>query len=319
MTTTTTPSAQKPAAANKMDFVTLSDWDRPQLEAVLTEAAHVKKGFRERGASDRLHGRTLAMIFHKPSLRTRVSFEVGMTQLGGAAVYITEREIGIDSREAVEDVARVLSGYVDAIMIRTFSHELVRKLAQNATIPVINGLDDLVHPCQILADLMTLRELGFAFDGLPVAWLGDGNNVAHSWIDAAVIFGLDLRLAVPAGYEPQAAFLARAREAGAKVTVTHDPRAAVSGARMLYADVWASMGQESEAAARREVFRPFQINAALLKQADPKAVVMHCLPAHRGEEITADVIEGPQSVVFHQAENRMHAQKGLLVSLIGRG
>jgi ornithine carbamoyltransferase len=312
---TTTVSARKPAAA-KRDFVTLSDWDRPGLEAVLTEAARVKRDFRERGAADRLRGRTLAMIFHKPSLRTRVSFEVGMTQLGGAAIYITEKEIGIDSREAVEDVARVLSGYVDAIMIRTFKHDLVRGLARHASVPVINGLDDLVHPCQILADLMTLRELGLGFDGLPVAWLGDGNNVAHSWIDAAQIFGLDLRLAVPKGYEPDAEILARARKAGAKLLVTHDPRAAVAGARMLYTDVWASMGQESEAAARREVFRPFQLNAALLKAAHPQAVVMHCLPAHRGDEITADVFEGPQSVVFHAAENRMHAQKGLLASLI---
>ncbi len=312
---TTTVSAQKPAL-KKRDFVTLSDWDRPGLEAVLAEAARVKREFRERGASERLRGRTLAMIFHKPSLRTRVSFEVGMAQLGGAALYVTEKEIGIDSREPVEDVARVLSGYVDAIMIRTFKHDLVRGLARHASVPVINGLDDLVHPCQILADLMTLRELGLEFDGLPVAWLGDGNNVAHSWIDAAEIFGLDLRLAVPKGYEPNAEILARARKGGAKITVTHDARAAAAGARMLYTDVWASMGQESEAAARREVFRPFQLNAALLKEADPRAVVMHCLPAHRGDEITADVIEGPQSVVFHEAENRMHAQKGLLASLI---
>lgn len=313
---TTTVSALKPATA-KRDFVTLSDWDRPGLEAVLSEAARVKREFRARGAADRLRGRTLAMIFHKPSLRTRVSFEVGMTQLGGAALYITEKEIGIDAREAVEDVARVLSGYVDAIMIRTFKHDLVRGLARHASVPVINGLDDLVHPCQILADLMTLRELGLEFDGLPVAWLGDGNNVAHSWIDAAQIFGLDLRLAVPPGYEPNAEILARAQKAGAKVLVTHDPRAAAAGARLLYTDVWASMGQESEAAARREVFRPFQLNAALLKVAHQQAVVMHCLPAHRGDEITADVIEGPQSVVFHEAENRMHAQKGLLASLIG--
>jgi ornithine carbamoyltransferase len=313
---TTTVSARKPAG-RKRDFVTLSDWDRPSLEAVLAEAARLKSEFQEQGSSERLRGRTLAMIFHKPSLRTRVSFEVGMAQLGGSALYVTEKEIGIDSREPVEDVARVLSGYVDAIMIRTFKHDLVRGLARHARVPVINGLDDLVHPCQILADLMTLRELGLEFDGLPVAWLGDGNNVAHSWIDAAEIFGLDLRLAVPKGYEPNAGILARARKGGARITVTNDPRAAAAGARMLYTDVWASMGQEDEAAARREVFRPFQLNAALLAVADPRAVVMHCLPAHRGDEITADVIEGPQSVVFPEAENRMHAQKGLLASLIG--
>jgi ornithine carbamoyltransferase len=198
----TTPlGSQNTRRSEKTDVVTLADWDRPRLEAVLDEASRLKQEIRAQGPSDRLRGRILAMIFHKPSLRTRVSFEVGMTQLGGAAVYITEREIGIDSREAVEDVARVLSGYVDAIMIRTFSHDLVRSLAAHATIPVINGLDDRVHPCQILADLMTLRELGFEFEGLPVAWLGDGNNVVRSWIAAAAHFGLDLRLAVPPGHD----------------------------------------------------------------------------------------------------------------------
>jgi ornithine carbamoyltransferase len=211
----------------------------------------------------------------------------------------------------------VLSGYVDAIMIRTFSHDLVRRLAQYATVPVVNGLDDRVHPCQILADLLTLRELGHELDGLPVAWLGDGNNVAHSWIEAAALFGLDLRLAVPAQYAPDAEILADARRRGARITVTQDPRAAVTGARVLYTDTWASMGQEDEAEARRQVFRPFQVHSALLAAAAPEAVVMHCLPAHRDEEITAEVIEGPQSVVFLQAENRLHAQKGLLVTLIG--
>jgi ornithine carbamoyltransferase len=313
---TTTPGSQNTRKSEKSDFVTLADWDRPRLEAVLDEASRLKQELRTQGPSDRLRGRTLAMIFHKPSLRTRVSFEIGMTQLGGAAVYITEREIGIDSREAVEDVARVLSGYVDAIMIRTFSHDLVRNLAAHATIPVINGLDDRVHPCQILADLMTLRELGFEFEGLPVAWFGDGNNVVHSWIAAAAHFGLDLRLAVPPGHEPNSEIVARGKQEGARVTITHDAMAAVRGARVLYTDVWASMGQEAEAAARKEVFRPYQINAELLAAAEPKAVVLHCLPAHRGEEITADVLEGPQSMVFPQAENRLHAQKGLLATLI---
>jgi len=307
----------KSQRSGKADFVTLADWDRAALEGVLSEAAALKQEFKSRGPSDRLRGRTLAMIFHKPSLRTRVSFDAGMTQLGGQAIYITEREIGIDSREAVEDVARVLSGYVDAILIRTFSHDLVRRLARYATVPVVNGLDDRVHPCQLLADLMTLRELGLELEGLPVAWLGDGNNVAHSWIEAAALFGLDLRLAVPAQYPPDAAILGEARQRGAKIKMTQDPRAAVAGARVVVTDTWASMGQENEAEARRQVFRPFQVNSALLAAADPKAVVMHCLPAHRGEEITAEVLEGPQSVVFLEAENRLHAQKGLLVSLIG--
>jgi ornithine carbamoyltransferase len=313
----TTIAAAKTQRIPKTDFVTLADWDRPRLEAVLAEAMRIKQEFRTRGPSDRLRGRALAMIFHKPSLRTRVSFEVGMSQLGGTALYISEREFGIDTREPVEDVARVLSGYVSAILIRTFSHDLVRRLATHATVPVINGLDDRVHPCQILADLMTLRELGLEFSGLPVAWLGDGNNVAHSWIEAGALFGLDLRLAVPAQHAPDAEILAEARRRGARITVTQDPRAAVMGARVLYTDTWASMGQEGEAEARRQVFRPYQLNRELLGAAHPQAVVMHCLPAHRGEEITTEVIEGPQSVVFHQAENRLHAQKGLLVSLLG--
>jgi ornithine carbamoyltransferase len=314
--TTSLSTAESTRKGSKRDFVTLADWDRKSLDAVLQESIRLKAELRSQGPSTRFRGRTLAMIFHKPSLRTRVSFEVAMTQLGGASIFITDREIGVDSREAVEDVARVLSGYVDAIMIRTFSHDLVRKLAQSASVPVVNGLDDRYHPCQILADLLTLRELGMEFQGLPVAWFGDGNNVAHSWIEAAAIFGLDLRLAVPPGYEPDPAILRWAKEAGGKITITHDPRAAATGARMLYTDVWASMGQEDEAEARRRVFRPFQVNAALVALAHPDCVVMHCLPAHRGEEIAAEVIDGPSSVVFHQAENRLHAQKGLLAALL---
>jgi ornithine carbamoyltransferase len=314
--TTSLSAAEATGKRAKRDFVTLADWDRKDLEAVLAESVRLKAELKARGPSDRLRGRTLAMIFHKPSLRTRVSFEVAMTQLGGASIFITDREIGVDSREAVEDVARVLSGYVDAIMIRTFSHDLVRKLATHASVPVVNGLDDRYHPCQILADLLTLRELGMDFEGLPVAWFGDGNNVANSWMEAAAIFGLDLRLAVPKGYEPDPEVERWAREAGGRITITHDPLAAAAGARMLYTDVWASMGQEAEAEARRQVFKPFQVSSALLQVAHPQAVVMHCLPAHRGEEIAADVIDGRSSVVFHQAENRLHAQKGLLAHLL---
>jgi len=314
---TTTVSAREATSKRaKRDFVTLADWDQKQLEAVLEESIRLKAELRKSGPSDRLRGRTLAMIFHKPSLRTRVSFEVAMTQLGGASIFITDREIGIDSREAVGDVAKVLSGYVDAIMIRTFSHDLVRKLATEAAIPVVNGLDDRYHPCQILADLLTVRELGMDFQGLPVAWFGDGNNVAHSWMEAAAIFGLDLRLAVPEGYEPDREVERWARSGKGKITITHDAQAAATGARVFYTDVWTSMGQEAEAEARRQVFRPFQVNSALLARAHPNAVVMHCLPAHRGEEISAEVIDGPHSVVFQQAENRLHAQKGLLAALL---
>jgi len=300
----------------KRDFVTLADWDQKGLEELIQASIRLKAELKRSGPSDRLRGRTLAMIFHKPSLRTRVSFEVAMTQLGGASIFITDREIGIDSRESVGDVAKVLSGYVDAIMIRTFRHDLVRGLATEASIPVVNGLDDRYHPCQILADLLTVRELGMDFQGLPVAWFGDGNNVAHSWMEAAAIFGLDLRLAVPAGYEPDREVEEWARAGKGRLTITHDPMAAAAGARVLYTDVWASMGQESEAEARRQVFRPFQVNSALLARAHASAVVMHCLPAHRGEEISAEVIDGPRSVVFHQAENRLHAQKGLLAALL---
>ena len=314
---TTTVSAQAATSKRaKRDFVTLADWDQRALEEVLQESIRLKAELKQSGPSDRLKGRTLGMIFHKPSLRTRVSFEVAMTQLGGTSIFITDREIGIDSRESVGDVAKVLSGYVDAIMIRTFRHDLVRGLATEASIPVVNGLDDRYHPCQILADLLTVRELGMDFQGLPVAWFGDGNNVAHSWMEAAAIFGLDLRLAVPAGYEPDREVERWARAGKGKITITQDPQAAAAGARVLYTDVWASMGQESEAEARKQVFRPFQVNSALLARAHPSAVVMHCLPAHRGEEISAEAIDGPRSVVFQQAENRLHAQKGLLAALL---
>ncbi len=298
------------------DLVSLADWSAADVRAVLERAAHLKQEFLDQGGSMLLTGKSLAMIFHKPSLRTRVSFEVGMTQLGGAALYISEQEIGMGNREPVADVARVLSGYVDAILVRTFSHQLVRDLATHATVPVINGLDDLVHPCQILADLLTIQEEGLDFAGLQVAWFGDGNNVAHSWINAAALLGLDLRLAVPPGYEPNQAVVDAARARGAQLTIGHDPTAAARDARVLYTDVWASMGQEEEAARRRAAFADFQLNARLVKAAPAEAIVLHCLPAHRDDEITDEVIEGAQSRVFPQAENRLHAQKGLLATLL---
>ncbi len=297
-------------------FVSIADWQRAEIETVLVRSAELKAAYREHGASQELAGKSLAMLFHKPSLRTRVSFEVGMTQLGGSGLFITDREIGINSREPVRDVARVLSGYVDGIMIRTFDHHLVRRLAEMATVPVINGLDDLLHPCQILADLLTIREAGFDFDGLSLAYMGDGNNVAHSWINAAALFAIDLRLGVPEGYEPNAELLGAARARGAKVTVTNDPVAAASGAQVVYTDVWASMGQEEEATARQSVFPPYQVNEALMAKAHADAIVLHCLPAHRGDEITDEVIEGERSHVFAEAENRLHAQKGLMATLM---
>jgi ornithine carbamoyltransferase len=300
----------------KKDFVSIADWSRASLDEVLERARLIKEAFLRDGPSDRLRGKTLGMIFHKPSLRTRVSFDAGMAQMGGSAFYISEREIGMDSRETLEDVARVLSGYVDAIMIRTFAHSFVERIAAAATVPVINGLTDLLHPCQILADLMTIRELGKSLDGMAVAYVGDGNNVAHSWINAAIHYRFDLRIAHPEGYGPNPDLAARARSLGARVRLTHDPGEAGDGADVVYTDVWASMGQEAERERRLRDFRGFRVDAALMSRAKPDAIFMHCLPAHRGEEVAADVIDGAQSVVFQEAHNRLHAQKGLLDVLL---
>jgi ornithine carbamoyltransferase len=300
----------------KKDFVSIADCSRASLDDVLERARVIKEAFLRHGPSDRLRGKTLGMIFHKPSLRTRVSFDAGMAQMGGSAFYISEREIGLDSRETLEDVARVLSGYVDAIMIRTFAHAFVERLAAAATVPVINGLTDLLHPCQILADLMTIRELGKPLDGIAIAYVGDGNNVAHSWINAAIHYRLDLQIAHPEGYGPNPDLTARARTRGAQVRFTHDPGEAGDGADVVYTDVWASMGQEAERERRLRDFRGFRVDAALMARAKPDAIFMHCLPAHRGEEVAADVIDGAQSVVFREAHNRLHAQKGLLDLLL---
>jgi len=261
-------------------------------------------------------GQTLAMLFEKPSLRTRVTFEAGMTQLGGHAIYL-EGRLGV--RETVPDVARNLERWVDGIMARTFDHQAVLELAENAQIPVINGLSDREHPCQALADFQTLAERFGGLDALPgrtLAYVGDGNNVAHSLMLLAAKVGTHFRLACPEGYEPDAALwqtaLGFARETGAVLTLTHDPAAGVANADAVYTDVWASMGQEDETAKRAVIFAPFQVNSALMAHAKPEALVMHCLPAHRGEEITADILDGPHSVVFDEAENRLHAQKAIL-------
>ena len=265
-------------------------------------------------------GQTLAMLFEKPSLRTRVTFEAGMTQLGGHAIYL-EGRLGV--RETVPDVARNLERWIDGIMARTFDHQAVLELAENAQIPVINGLSDREHPCQALADFQTLAERFGGLDALSgrtLAYVGDGNNVAHSLMLLAAKVGTHFRLACPEGYEPDAALwqtaLGFAAETGANLTLTHDPAAGVAGADAVYTDVWASMGQEDETAKRAVIFAPFQVNAALMAHAKPEALVMHCLPAHRGEEITADVLDGPHSVVFDEAENRLHAQKAVLALVL---
>ena len=299
----------------KRDFLALDQLTRAELDEILHISATLKRDLKTGRREPLLAGKTLAMIFEKPSLRTRVTFEVGMTQLGGYAVYLTPNDFRLGERESVADIARNLERWVDVIMARTFSHDTIVELATHAGVPVINGLSDLRHPCQVLSDCFTLLEHRGRLDGLRVAWLGDGNNVANSWIAAASRFGFTFALACPPGYEPDPAVVATARAAGATVIVTPDVGEAVAGADVLYTDVWTSMGQEDECEVRRRAFAGYQIDAAALGRAKPDAVVMHCLPAHRGEEITGDVIDGPHSIVFDQAENRLHVQKGVLVWL----
>ena len=302
----------------KIDFLTLADFKRDELDAMLEAAVVAKRAWRAGSAELQLRGRVLGLVFHKPSLRTRLSFEVGMRQLGGSSLYITDAEIGFGKREAIQDIGGVMSRYLDGIMIRTFAQEDVVALARAASIPIVNGLTDAVHPCQVLCDLFTIREQGRPLDGLRLAYLGDGNNVANSWIDAARLYEIDLRIAAPEGHDPDPAALARIRRDGrGRVRVTRDAHEAVEGAQVVYTDTWTSMGQEAEAAERRRVFPPYQVNAALLRGAAPDALVMHCLPAHRGEEITDEVIDGPQSIVYAQAGNRLHGQKGILLHCLG--
>ena len=298
----------------KRDFLTIPDFSREELQQVLDLAARMKSGaYRQRP----LQGRTLAMLFAKSSTRTRVSFEVGMLQLGGHALFLSSRDVQLGRGEPIRDTARVLSRYVDGIMIRTYAHSDVEELARFATIPVINGLTDLVHPCQVLADLLTAREsLGEDLSTLKVAWIGDGNNMANSWINAAYRLGFELRIACPEGYEPDAAMLERAREASV-ITITRDPAEAISGADVVNTDVWASMGQEEEAAQRERDFAGYCVDDALMSRASDRAIFLHCLPAHRGEEVTEDVLEGPRSRVFAQAENRLHVQKAVMATLLG--
>ncbi|MDX2167256.1 MAG: ornithine carbamoyltransferase [Deltaproteobacteria bacterium] len=299
----------------KRDFLALDALSRAELDEILHLSAKLKRELKAGRREPLLAGKTLAMIFEKPSLRTRVTFEVGMTQLGGYAVYLTPTDIRLGERESVADIARNLERWVDCIMGRVFQHATLEELARYARVPIINGLCDVQHPCQVLSDCFTVLERRGRLDGLKVAWLGDGNNVANSWIAVAPRFGFSFALACPPGFEPDAGLVARARAEGAAITVTQDVREAVSGADVLYTDVWTSMGQEAEAEARKPIFAPYQLNAAALKLAKPDAVVMHCLPAHRGEEVTGEVIDGPQSIVFDQAENRLHVQKGIMVWL----
>jgi ornithine carbamoyltransferase len=301
-------------------FLSVSDFSAQELWQFLHKAKALKDEYFAGGNPPVLKGKVLGMIFQKPSLRTRVSFEVGMLHLGGEVLYLSPAEIGLGKRESVPDVARVMAGYVHGIMARVFDHNHILQLAQYSSVPVINGLSDYSHPCQALTDVFTIWEHFNRLEGLTIAYVGDSNNVAVSLADAAVILGANFSIATPQGYELPPEALARikaaAAQTGVTVTTTHNPVEAVAAADAIYTDVWTSMGQEEETAQRLKIFPPYQVNRALLAAAKPQTVVLHCLPAHRGEEITDDVADGPQSLLFPQAHNRLHAQKAILATLL---
>jgi ornithine carbamoyltransferase len=304
----------------KKDLLSLYDLEPRDFQEIFEKSAKLKKMLREGTPHAHLAGKTLGMIFEKSSTRTRLSFEVGIYQLGGIAVYLNSRDIQLARGESVEDTARVVSRYVDGLMIRTFSQAVVEEFARYATIPIINGLTDLLHPCQILGDLFTVFEKKGRHEGLRVAYVGDGNNIANTWVEAAARLPIILVLACPAGYDPDGGILDRAmKDAPGRIHLYRDPREAVSGADVVYTDVWASMGQEAQKEARAKAFKAYQVNSALMGYARADAIVMHCLPAHRGEEITAEVMDGPRSVIVDQAENRLHVQKALMEILMGGG
>jgi ornithine carbamoyltransferase len=301
------------AADRARDFLSIPDYSRAELMKLFALAERMRAGsYTEKP----LVGKSLAMIFMKSSTRTRVSFEVGTWQLGGHALFLSSRDVQLGRGEPVSDTARVLSRYVDGIMIRTFSQADVEELAKFATVPVINGLTDLLHPCQVLADILTIiQELG-SIEGKRVAWIGDGNNMANSWINGAYRLGFDLTLACPEGYDPNTAILERAQTV-ANVRVVRDPAEAADGADVVNTDVWASMGQEDEAAIRQKAFDGYIVDEKLMSRANPGAIFLHCLPAHRGEEVAPEVIDGPQSRVWNEAENRLHIQKAIMANLMG--
>lgn len=298
------------------DFLSLHDFTTEEIYQILDLAAELKEKQKKGETHHILKGKTLGMIFEKSSTRTRVSFEVGMYQLGGSALFLSNRDLQIGRGEPIRDTARVLSRYLDGIMIRTFEGAKVEELAEYASIPVINALTDEEHPCQVLADLQTIREHKGELKGLKMVYIGDGNNMVNSLMHGCAKVGMDISVATPAGYEPMASMVAEAREDakafGSKVEIMQDILAAAKDADVIYTDVWASMGQEDEAAKRQKAFRNYQVNAAVMAVAKPDAIVLHCLPAHRGEEITDEVIESKQSVVFDEAENRLHAQKAVM-------
>ncbi len=305
----------------KKDLVSILDLSREDIGRILEHSAVLKEKHKDGVSYQPLKGKCLGMIFAKSSTRTRVSFEVGIYQLGGYALFLSSRDMQLGRGETIADTAHVLSRYVDGIMIRTFSQTDVEELARMAEIPVINGLTDLLHPCQVLADLFTIQERLGRLEGLRVAYVGDGNNMANSWLHAAARLGMTLSVASPKGYEPNAEVVAAASETakqtGASLHITNDPTVAVRGAQIICTDVWASMGQEGEQEKRRRDFSRFQVNAELVRRADPDYLFMHCLPAHRGEEVSAEILDGPHSIVFDEAENRLHTQKAIMELLMG--
>ena len=305
-------TASRPERAHR-DFLQIPDFSAKELEKLFALAERMRAG---KYTKKPLAGKSLAMIFMKSSTRTRVSFEVGTWQLGGHALFLSPRDVQLGRGEPIADTARVLSRYVDGIMIRTFAHSEIEDLAKYADVPIINGLTDLVHPCQVLADLLTVRQFLGSYKGKRVAWIGDGNNMANSWINAAYVLGFELTLACPEGYDPDAAILRRA-QSKAKVHVVRDPAEAAAKADVVNTDVWASMGQEEEQAVREKAFKGYKVDGALMKRANKDAIFLHCLPAHRGEEVAAEVIDGPQSRVWDEAENRLHIQKAIMAVLMG--
>ena len=302
------------------DFIGVADLSPQEIWHILNRAKELKEEWRSGGNQPLLKGKVLGMIFQKPSLRTRVSFDMAMLHLGGHALYLSPDEIGLGKRESVADIARVLSRYVDIIMARVFDHQHILQLAEYSRVPVINGLSDYNHPCQAMTDVFTIWEKKGDLPGLKLAYVGDGNNVAVSLLFASAKLGMHFAMANPVGYDLPAEVLVLGRryasQSGSQIITTHDPVEAVTGADVVYTDTWTSMGQEKEAAKRANIFPPYQVNNNLLAHAKREAIVMHCLPAHRGEEITDEVADGPQSVLFDQAENRLHAQKGILVTLL---
>jgi len=301
-------------------LLAIHDLSRETVLALFKEAEELKAMRRRALSAQRLSGKTLGLFFEKPSTRTRVSFETGMNQLGGQSIFLSAQDIQMRRGETVADTARVLSRYLDGLVIRCYEHHAVEEWARNATIPVINGLTDMHHPCQVLSDLFTIREKKRRWKGVKIAYVGDGNNVANSLIEGAAVMGMAISVACPHGYEPDASIVEWARacaeRTGAAIELVRDPFVAVKGADVLYTDVWTSMGQEKEQARRIKMLMAYQLNGKLLAAAHPDAIVMHCLPAHRGQEITADVLDGPQSVVLDQAENRLHVQKAILIRLL---